>query len=317
MTRLDYRKFLGKTSTQVLPYFGGRHVHVESRRYSVAVEQPPGWYHFRLEGRAATPVERAEPPDLSRLPSVRGHFARGWLFGGGRVLERIELVPAEEPPVLAPVVTRRWSSEELVFDAVELESESEELCRQALEEGRGIDVIKNVGSSLRAAFGYALAARVGERLEVGISPREAMRAVLTLASEGAPGAERLLGELREERRLERVRVDAWLRSEGREPLPEPGAPTRQAGPTPVDRAERALDSAGAELSGCRSLGNGLLEVTYRFLGERFISVVDEQSLQVVDAGICLSGSDRMVTLESLPSVIREGYENGELNITRR
>ena len=61
----------------------------------------------------------------------------------------------------------------------------------------------------------------------------------------------------------------------------------------------------------------MLEVTYRFLGERFISIIDEHSLQVIDAGICLSGSDRMVTLESLPSVIREGYENGELNITRR
>ncbi len=53
------------------------------------------------------------------------------------------------------------------------------------------------------------------------------------------------------------------------------------------------------------------------MGERFITVVNEESLQVMDAGICLSGSDRMVTLESLPSVIREGYETDQLNITRR
>ena len=84
-----------------------------------------------------------------------------------------------------------------------------------------------------------------------------------------------------------------------------------------DRADRALTAAGAELSDCRSLGNGLSEVTYRFMGERFITVVNEDSLQVVDAGICLSGSDRMVTLESLPSVIREGYDTDQLNITRR
>ena len=61
----------------------------------------------------------------------------------------------------------------------------------------------------------------------------------------------------------------------------------------------------------------MLEVTYRFMGERFISVVDEVSLQVIDAGICLSGSDREVTLESLPSVIREGFDTAQLNITRR
>lgn len=317
MSKLDYRKFLSKPSTEVLPYFGGRHVFAASRRYTIAAEQPPGWYNFRLEGRVATPVERAEPPDLSDLPALRGHFARGWLFGGGRVLEPIELLPEEEPPVLAPVVTRRWPSSALVFDSIELESESEDLCRQALEEERGVDDVKSVGASLRCAFGYALAARVSERLNIAISPREAMRDALPLASGGRARAETLLHELAEERRLEQVRIEAWLRSEGREPLPAHGAEVRRAGPTPVDRAERALDEAGAELSGCRSLGNGLLEVTYRFLGQRFISVVDEQSLQVIDAGICLSGSDRMVTLESLPSVIREGYENGELNITRR
>ncbi|MBK8995421.1 MAG: hypothetical protein IPM35_06640 [Myxococcales bacterium] len=317
MSTLDYRKFLGKPASEVLPYFGGRHVFAASRRYTVEVEQPPGWYRFELGGRFATPVDGAEAPDLSGLPAVRGHIARGWLFGGGRVLEPIQLMPAEEPPVLAPVVTRRWRSGDLVFDRVELEGESEELCRQALEEERGIDDVKNVGASLRAAFGYALVARVSERLDVAISPREAMRAALALASEGRARAETLLRELAEARRLEAVRVEAWLRSEGREPLPASGTEARRAGPTPVDRAERALDEAGAELSACRSLGDGMLEVTYRFLGQRFISVVDEQSLQVIDAGICLSGSDRMVTLESLPSVIREGYENGELNITRR
>lgn len=317
MSALDYKKFLGKPQTEVLPYFGGRHVFAGSRRWSVGVEQPPGWYRFELQGRVATPVERAEAPDLSELPAVRGHFARGWLFGGGRVLEPIELLPEEEPPVLAPVVARRWPNGALVFDGVELESESEELCRRALEEERGIDDVKHVGASLRSAFGYALAARVGERLDIAISPREAMRAVLALASGGRLRAEAFLAELAEERRLERVRLEAWLRSEGREPLAVVESAPRRSGPTPVDRAERALDAAGAELSSCRALGDGMLEVSYRFLGQRFISVVDEQSLQVVDAGICLSGSDRMVTLESLPSVIREGYENGELNITRR
>ncbi len=314
MSPLDYRKFLGKPRLEVLPYFGGPWVYDASRRFRVAVEQTPGWYQFDLARRVATTVDRADQPDLSDLPAVRGHFAHGWLFGGARELEPIRLLPVEEPPVLAPVVTRRLASGELVFDSVELESESDELARQALEEERGIDDLKHVGSSLRAAFGHALAARVGERLQIAISPREAMRAVQRLASEGRAGAEVLLRELEERRRLERVRVEAWAHSEGRGSLSEV---PRGAERRPTDRVARALEHAGAELSATRDLGTGMLEVTYRFLGERFISIIDEHSLQVIDAGICLSGSDRMVTLESLPSVIREGYENGELNITRR
>lgn len=316
MSKLDYRKFLSKTASEVLPYFGGRRVQAPRRSYAINVEQPPGWYRFELQGRLATPVDHAEPPDLSGLVAVRGHYARGWLFSGGRAIEPVDLVPAEEPPVLAPVVGRRWPSGHVVFESLELEGDAEDLARQALEQERGIDELEGVGASLRAAFGFALAARVADRLETAISPREAMRAVLALASGGRARAEALLRELEEERRLERVRVDAWLASEGRAPLP--AAPRRgEAERSFAERAERALDEAGAELSSWRSLGDGSMEVTYRFLGQRFISVVDERSLQVYDAGICLSGSDRMVTLESLPSVIREGYEDGVLNITRR
>ncbi|MFP2911565.1 hypothetical protein ACLESD_42370, partial [Pyxidicoccus sp. 3LFB2] len=85
---------------------------------------------------------------------------------------------------------------------------------------------------------------------------------------------------------------------------------------PVERAERALQSAGARLRDVRRLGGSRLEVTYAFMDERFISIVDEDSLQVVDAGVCLAGADSEVTLESLPSVIREAINTGVLVITR-
>lgn len=60
-----------------------------------------------------------------------------------------------------------------------------------------------------------------------------------------------------------------------------------------------------------------LEVTYRFMNNRFITVVHPITLQVLDAGICLAGADRMVTLDSLPSVIREAIQTSRLVITRR
>jgi hypothetical protein len=78
-----------------------------------------------------------------------------------------------------------------------------------------------------------------------------------------------------------------------------------------------LCAAGATPLETRSLGRGQLEVTYRFYGQRFISIVDAATLQVIDAGVCLSGSDSLVTLESLPSVIKEAIETRRLVITRR
>jgi hypothetical protein len=80
--------------------------------------------------------------------------------------------------------------------------------------------------------------------------------------------------------------------------------------------ELVLEHAGAQLVDQRRIGNRQLEVTFRFMGERFISLVDVNTLQVMDAGICLAGADREVTLESLPSVNREAIQTDRLVMTR-
>ena len=67
----------------------------------------------------------------------------------------------------------------------------------------------------------------------------------------------------------------------------------------------------------RRLGDGQLEVAFEFMGERFVSVVEALSLQVLDSGVCLAGEDRLVTLDSLPGVIREAIATDRLVITRR
>jgi hypothetical protein len=53
------------------------------------------------------------------------------------------------------------------------------------------------------------------------------------------------------------------------------------------------------------------------MGERFISVIDAITLHVYDSGVCLAGADEMITLDSLPAVIREAIETDVLVITRR
>jgi hypothetical protein len=85
----------------------------------------------------------------------------------------------------------------------------------------------------------------------------------------------------------------------------------------TERLHTALDSAGAQFLRARGLSNGQLEVVYRFMGSRFLTVVEERSLRVVDAGVCLDGADDRVTLESLPGVIREAIDTGQLVVTRR
>ena len=41
------------------------------------------------------------------------------------------------------------------------------------------------------------------------------------------------------------------------------------------------------------------------------------TFQVIDPGICLSGAHRVLTLDAMPSVVREAIEEDHLNITRR
>lgn len=336
---MDYRKFLGKEESLVLPYLGGSSVDAPGRRLRVArVQAPlePGWWRFRVKGRDAAPAEKAEPQGLEALPGVRGHLALGRLVHDRAVAEPVHCLPEEEPPLLAPCRARRWHSGELVFDQIEFEGEAEEAARHALEENGTLAQVKGIPASLRAAFGYAVMAAASGALGIPASPIEVRAHILDVAERGRPAAEAILRRLDEERdgyrrareALERAaeaqrtveqaqraaeRERARIRHELRRAGPGRGATESNADA----RAEAALEGSGARLLGTRSLGGGNLEVTFRFMGERFISVVQAITMQVQDAGICLAGADREVTLDSLPAVIREAIDGGRLVITRR
>ncbi|RKG92933.1 hypothetical protein [Corallococcus terminator] len=118
-----------------------------------------------------------------------------------------------------------------------------------------------------------------------------------------------------------VRGDTSARATGgsREPWNgaglSPGA-RRRAEAASGEWAERALNKAGARMLDHRRLGEGLMEVVYSFMGERFVTVVEMATLRVRDAGVCLAGADARVTLESLPSVLKEAIDTDALVITR-
>jgi hypothetical protein len=166
--------------------------------------------------------------------------------------------------------------------------------------------VRGAVPSLRAAYGYALAAAVGHQLGIPVSPREAGGRVQEIAEGGEAAAVALCRALAEER--ERVTGELRAAQIRRSVRPRPG--------NPVDRADGALDDAGCRMLSCRGIGDAMFEVRFQLDGQRYCCVIEGNTLQVIDAGICLSGADRELTLDSLPSVIREAERTNRLNITR-
>jgi len=82
------------------------------------------------------------------------------------------------------------------------------------------------------------------------------------------------------------------------------------------RISLALSHTGAELISWRRNGQGQAVVRYRLAGRRFECIIDTESLQIMDAGICLSGADEALNLSSLPSAVREAIQSGQLHVMR-
>lgn len=307
----DYRRFLAVPVEEVWPYFGGPYVETGRRRLRIGAAAAPGFWWMSVSGRTATPVRPAEQPDLSHLPAVRGFSLDGYVVTAGGVAARLSLPPADEPLAFAPMVARRWPSGELIFDALDFESGVEDEVREAFAQRRPLVGIAGVPAPLRAAFAYAVVRRAGVELGIPVRPVEARASIGELAAEGDAAARTLLERLRQQR----LAAPAALRpTESRPEWMVARDAAQQRSGDPLVRVANALDRTGAALREVRSLSGGL-EIRYDFLGERFVSLVDADTLQVVDAGICLAGADRRVTLESLPGVIREAIDTGELNIT--
>lgn len=330
---MDYSKFLNKKEEVVLAYLGGPYAFGKDRRVRVDPRPALGFHRFEIMGRSARAIEGVDSPELGGLPRVFGHHVRGWVTRSDlrdareRVsgFERVRLMPAEEAAPLAIVRARRWHSGDLVFEALDFDSEVEEAARLRLEKLEPLGEMKAVPSSLRLAYGVALALSVAERMSVPLSVREAIAGGPSIAEGGEAKARAFVTavEARRAEAADRARIRAIV--EGRRPL-DPviarAVPLRvqlRDSPTldnAAVRADLALDGAHARMLSSRHLGNGNLEVAFEFMGERFISVIDAITLHVYDSGVCLAGADEMVTLDSLPGVIREAIETDALVITR-
>jgi hypothetical protein len=82
------------------------------------------------------------------------------------------------------------------------------------------------------------------------------------------------------------------------------------------RISLALSHTGASLVSWRRNSRDQAVVRYGIAGRRFECVIDTNTLQIVDAGICLGGADEELNLSSLPSAVREAIQSGQLHVFR-
>lgn len=305
---MSWRDLLAGVDDQlVLPWTGGRALVGRDRRFGLEGALPPElcWATFTVSGRKARYFGAAEP-----RPELLGQRAIGVLVGDrlvprqarvdpdpAKIAQACERVLLVEPGIdrFMPIEAGRIAEgAPLIYRGPVMPSGPEaEVLTAFLDRAPSVEGIKGVTPALDAAF----------RME----------------SHQRDERERRRQALLERRRAEEAeRTRARARAELLEGLGD--AQTRRA-MAQVDfgeAARAALVLSGAEyLDHRRAFGRAEWIVRFRFLGQRFECVVDEE-LHIVDAGICLrdheSGEigDQRFTLESLPSVIKEADEGGVL-----
>lgn len=305
--------------TLVFPWVGGKTLRWSNdRTWSITGQHPRefGWYRFALEGRKARVREQvpAEPGSLS-------HLVQGYLVGDRIVTDgaRVDpdprnIVKCSEPVYLiddgldrfARVSAGRiFEGGPLVYYGQEMPLGPEEAVLTAfLDRLPSVDAVPGVTPALDAAF----------RME----------------SYQRAEAERRRAE--EERRRAEEEAKRQLEEQRRKLVEQlgDGAGRRAMAHVDFDQAARAaLAVGGAEfLDSRRATRRGERVVRFRLERRRFECTCDEATLNILDAGICLTAhyddpdfeggtkGDTWFTLESLPGVIREAMAEGKLVVFR-
>jgi hypothetical protein len=329
---VDYRAFLSPPAPVVLPYVGGMRVDGETRHYRIEGDLAPGWWRFRIDGRAAIAIERAEQPDLAKLPRVRGHWLDGWIVTGdpAQRARRIALPPTDEPARFARITAARWYDGSLLLASIDFDDDAEAAARDALIDQLSASpfgdaarsgaagprdapafAVAGASAGLRVAFGCALGIACARAAGVAITVPELVADAPRLAAEGAAAFAPLMAA-----RAERIRV-AQLRAAERA-IQRVAAAARAAprgGRDPIRVADEILAAAGGRLLAARRRGSELV-LDLDVDGARVETTVDPETLQVIDAGFCVDGEDDQLSLDAMPSVIREALAVGHLSIYR-
>jgi len=307
----------------ILPWVGGRQAQWGQRIWKIDGKLPReyGWYEFHNNGSRLILNKAVDPaPEMLTVSGMAGaigtkarSIVKGYLVGDRLVPDTVRV--DEDPVQLAS----NWNTVHLVDDELdrfariqagrthedgpliymgqEMSFGPEMEVTQAYEDKRtSLDDIKGVPPALETAF----------RFEVWRREEEVKyRAELV----------RKRREEEERRRLEERRAaiaEQIGTAEGRREM------------VPVDFGEAAtaaLQLSNAEYLDHQAMRNGEYKVNYRYMNRRFQCVCDSR-MRIVDSGICLTDHatginyDNVLSLESLPLVVKEAIDRGKLVVYR-
>lgn len=295
----------GKNDQRILPWVGGRMVYDSNRFWKLEGPLPLefGWCTFAINGgKTATFVGPAEPDQefIDRHKKTQGYLVDNrfiwdkaqvfpdpkWLLSQTRIVHLIE--PGLPRFCRATVigVGEDQGDKELIFIRQEFPQGSEEAVLLAYQDRKdSVRDIPGVTPALDLAFRWMTYQRAD-------------------------------AERREKERLQRVEEEA-RKQEAKEKLQQAlakagtGAGRRELAAQDFNAAAKAaLSLTGSELLDARpGYNRNEMVVDYRFRHRRLQCVVNKATLQVVDAGICLTDhhtgekGDTYFTLESLPAVV--------------
>lgn len=294
------------------PWIGGRSLRSGPRAWSLDGKLPEehGWVIFSISGRKARLFAQTDP-----VPEILKYLACGYLVGDRLVTDdaRVDSDPAKivshservwliEPGLDRFVRVSAGRTHEggpLVYKCQEMPLGPENDVLQAyLDKKPSVDDVPGVAPALDAAFRM----ETWQRAEAERRRAEAERRRL---------------EEEERRHLEERRLQLI------EKLGD-GAGRREMAQHDFGEAARAALAVGgaAYLDHRRAIHRAEMVVKFRLDRRRFECTCDARTLQIVDAGICLTDhdtnerGDAYFTLESLPAVIREAERLGKLVVYR-
>lgn len=306
--------------TLVVPWLGGRSFQTASRSFEIEgrLPQEVGWQEFNISGGRKVRWKGAAAPKTDDLKFIE----RGYLVGDHLVRDeiRVEVDPAKIYEFAVPVALVEEGFDRftrvsagsltkggpLVFIGQEMPLGPEtDVLNAFLDNVRTLKDVKGVPPALDAAF------RVESWQRAEVARRRAE-------------AERRQRE-EEERRAAEERRRQLAEQLGT------GAGRREMARVDFGQAARAALAVGeAEyLDHRRGLRRGEMVVKFRLDRRRFECTCNEYTLQIIDAGICLTAhyddedfaegtrGDTFFTLESLPAVIRQAEREHRLVVLRR
>jgi hypothetical protein len=309
---MGWRDLLEKQESLEAPWLGGRSLRTFSRAWRLKgpVPREYGWHRFNLSGREA----RWDAPTEAPVGSLKGLTA-GYLVGDrliaddvsvpisarnlASVGERVWLIESGLDKFTRITAGRFYEDGPLIYDGPALPIGSEQEVLQAyLDQKDSVGDIMGVVPALELAF----------RFESWI---------------------RAEAEKRRQEELERQRLEAerLAREERRQRIIQElgdSVGRRELSSTDFEEAARAaLRVGGAEFLDFRSSPQRNERIVrFRLENRRFECTCDVRSLRIIEAGICLTDErsgrrdDHLLTLESLPSTIREAMRAGVLVVFR-